>query len=384
LAAGTHCEVLGFGLPKSRPERRDKVKMTFRWFGEDDPVTLEHIRQIPGMVGIVSSLYDMPVGEAWPLGEIRALKERVEDSGLSLEVIESVPLHEDIKLGKPTRDRYIDNYRTTLENLAQAGSPAVCYNFMPVFDWTRSKLDYRLPDGSTTLIYEEAAISQMDPSSGDLELPGWDTSFNKDELKDLMQEYRGIDEETLWENLCYFLKKVIETADEVSIKMAIHPDDPPWSVFGLPRIVRNEESLLRLLSLVNSPNHGLTFCTGSLGADQRNDLPKMICRFGERIHFAHSRNIKLTGERSFQESAHLSSAGSLNMVEIMKAYREVGFTSPMRPDHGRMIWGEIGKPGYGLYDRALGATYLTGIWEALASGVPGNAAQPETVKAPNL
>ena len=360
------------------------MKMTFRWFGEDDSVTLEHIRQIPGMVGIVSSLYDMPVGEAWPLGEIRALKERVEDSGLSLEVIESVPLHEDIKLGKPTRDRYIDNYRTTLENLAQAGSPAVCYNFMPVFDWTRSKLDYRLPDGSTTLIYEEAAISQMDPSSGDLELPGWDTSFNKDELKDLMQEYRGIDEETLWENLCYFLKKVIETADEVSIKMAIHPDDPPWSVFGLPRIVRNEESLLRLLSLVNSPNHGLTFCTGSLGADQRNDLPKMIRRFGERIHFAHSRNIKLTGERSFQESAHLSSAGSLNMVEIMKAYREVGFTGPMRPDHGRMIWGEIGKPGYGLYDRALGATYLTGIWEALASGVPGNAAQPETVKAPNL
>jgi mannonate dehydratase len=143
--------------------------MTFRWFGEDDPVTLEHIRQIPGMVGIVSSLYDMPVGEAWPLGEIRALKERVEDSGLSLEVIESVPLHEDIKLGKPTRDRYIDNYRTTLENLAQAGSPALCYYFMPVFDWTRSILDYRLPDGST-LIYEETTISQMDPSSGDLEL----------------------------------------------------------------------------------------------------------------------------------------------------------------------------------------------------------------------
>ena len=170
------------------------------------------------------------------------------------------------------------------------------------------------------------------------------------------------------------MEKVIETADEVSIKMAIHPDDPPWSVFGLPRIVRNEESLLRLLSLVNSPNNGLTFCTGSLGADQGNDLPKMIRRFGERIHFAHSRNIKLTGEKSFQESAHLSSAGSLNMVDILKAYRDVSFTGPMRPDHGRMIWGEIGKPGYGLYDRALGATYLTGIWEALASGVPGNAA----------
>ena len=156
--------------------------------------------------------------------------------------------------------------------------------------------------------------------------------------------------------------------------MAIHPDDPPWSIFGLPRIVRNEESLQRLLGLVNSPNNGLTFCTGSLGADQGNDLPKMIRRFGERIHFAHSRNIKLTGEKSFQECAHLSSAGSLNMVEILKAYREVGFTGPMRPDHGRMIWGETGRPGYGLYDRALGATYLNGIWEALSSVILGNAA----------
>ena len=350
------------------------MKMAFRWFGEDDPVKLEHIRQIPGVVGVVSSLHDMPVGEAWPLGEIRALKERVEDSGLSLEVIESVPVHEDIKLGKPTKDRYIDNYRTTLENLAQAGSPPVCYNFMPVFDWTRSQLDYQLPDGSTTLIYDEATISQMDPSSGDLKLPGWDSSYGKNELKNLLQEYRNVDEETLWENLGYFLKKVMETADEVSIKLAIHPDDPPWSIFGLPRIVRDEESLMRLLGLVNSPNNGLTFCTGSLGADQGNDLPKMIRRFGERIHFAHSRNIKYAGEKSFQESAHLTSAGSLDMVEILKAYREIGFAGPMRPDHGRMICGEIGKPGYGLYDRALGAAYLNGIWEALTSVMPGNAA----------
>ena len=350
------------------------MKMAFRWFGEDDPVKLEHIRQIPGVVGVVSSLHDMPVGEAWPLGEVRALKERVEDSGLSLEVIESVPVHEDIKLRKPTKDCYIDNYRTTLENLAQAGSPPVCYNFMPVFDWTRSQLDYQLPDGSTTLIYDEATISQMDPSSGDLKLPGWDSSYGKNELKNLLQEYRNVDEETLWENLGYFLKKVMETADEVSIKLAIHPDDPPWSIFGLPRIVRDEESLMRLLGLVNSPNNGLTFCTGSLGADQGNDLPKMIRRFGERIHFAHSRNIKYAGEKSFQESAHLTSAGSLDMVEILKAYREIGFAGPMRPDHGRMIWGEIGKPGYGLYDRALGAAYLNGIWEALTSVMPGNAA----------
>jgi mannonate dehydratase len=255
-----------------------------------------------------------------------------------------------------------------LENLSQAGSPPVCYNFMPVFVWTRSQLDYLLPDGSTALIYGEATIAHMDPSSGALKLPGWDSGYDKNELKNLMQEYRHMDEETLWKNLGYFLRKVIETADEVGIKMAIHPDDPPWSIFGLPRIVRNVESL------VNSPNNGLTFCTGSLGADGGNDLPRMIRRFGGRIHFAHSRNIKLTGEKSFQESAHLSSAGSLNMLEILKAYREVGFTGPMRPDHGRMIWGEIGNPGYGLYDRALGATYLNGIWEALASVMPGNAA----------
>ena len=349
------------------------MKMTFRWFGQDDPVKLEHIRQIPGVVGVVSSLHDVPIGEAWPLGEIRALKERVEDFGLGLEVIESVPVHDGIKLGKPARDRYIDSYRTTLENLAQVGVPTVCYNFMPVFDWTRSQLDYRLPDGSTALVYDDAAISQMDPSSGDLKLPGWDASYDKDELKNLMQEYQDMDEETLWENLGYFLRKVIETADEVGIKMAIHPDDPPWSIFGLPRIVRNEESLARLLGLVDSPNNGLTFCTGSLGADRGNDLPKMIRRFAKRIHFAHSRNIKLTGEKSFQESGHLSSAGSLDMVEILKAYRAIGFTGPMRPDHGRMIWGEVGKPGYGLYDRALGATYLNGIWEALASMMPGNA-----------
>jgi mannonate dehydratase len=341
------------------------MKLTFRWFGPDDPVTLENIRQIPGVTGIVSSVYDLPVGEAWPMDKILALKGRVEKAGLSLDVIESVPVHEDIRLGRPGKDRYIDHYRVTLKNLAQAGIPVVCYNFMPVFDWTRTQLNYRLPDGSTALIYEEDMISEMDPSSGELNLPGWDTSYEVNELKDLVREYQGMDEETLWENLRYFLERVIETADEVGIKMAIHPDDPPWSVFGLPRIVRDEENLARLLGLVESSNNGLTFCSGSLGADPRNDLPKMIRRFGERIHFAHCRNIKWTGEKSFQESAHLSSAGSLDMVEILKAYREVGFGGPMRPDHGRMIWGETGRPGYGLYDRALGAAYLSGIWEAL-------------------
>jgi mannonate dehydratase len=341
------------------------MKMTFRWFGPEDPVKLEHIRQIPGMSGIVSSIYDTPVGETWPLDEIHKLKGRVEGYDLSLEVIESVPVHEDIKLGSKSRDRYIDNYRTTLENLSKADIPVVCYNFMPVFDWTRSQLDYRLPDGSTTLVYEDDAISRMDPLLGELDLPGWDTSYGTNDLKKRVQEYKGVDEEMLWVNLSYFLKGVVETADEVGVKLALHPDDPPWPVFGLPRIIRDEESLARVLGLADSHNNGLTFCTGSLGANPENDLPRMIRRFGNRIHFAHCRNIIRTAEKSFQESAHLSSAGSLNMVEVLRAYREVGFVGPMRPDHGRMIWGETGRPGYGLYDRALGATYLNGIWETL-------------------
>lgn len=343
------------------------MRMTFRWFGAEDPVKLEYIRQIPGMSGIVSSLNDIPAGDAWPLDEIHALKSRVEGSGLSLEVIESVPVHEDIKLGRPSRDRYIDNYRTTLENLSRAGIPVVCYNFMPIFDWMRSRLDYPLSDGSTAVAYEEGQVSLMDPLLEDLKLPGWDASYGFDEVKASIREYQGMDEEALWENLQYFLRRVVETADEVGVKLAIHPDDPPWPIFGMPRIARDEESLARILDLVDSRNNGITFCTGSLGADPGNDLPRMIRRFGDRIHFAHCRNVKRTGEKSFHESAHLSSSGSVDMVAVLRAYREVGFSGPMRPDHGRMIWGETGRPGYGLYDRALGATYLNGMWEALGS-----------------
>lgn len=347
------------------------MKMTFRWFGPKDPVKLEYIRQIPGMSGIVTSLHDIPAGDAWPLDEIHALKHRVKETGLSMEVVESVPVHEDIKLGRPSRDRYIDNYRATLENLSRAGIPVVCYNFMPVFDWMRSQLDYQLSDGSTAVAYEEGKVSLMDPLLEDLKLPGWDASYGADDVKASIREYQGMDEEALWGNLEYFLRRVVETSDEVGVKLAIHPDDPPWPIFGMPRIVRDEESLARVLNLVDSRNNGLTFCTGSLGANRENDLPRMIRRFDDRIHFAHCRNIKRTGERSFHETAHLSSSGSVDMAEVLRAYRQIGFTGPMRPDHGRMIWGETGRPGYGLYDRALGATYLNGMWEALGSEEDG-------------
>lgn len=343
------------------------MKMTLRWFGDNDKVSLDYIRQIPGVTGIVSAIYNIPVGEEWPLGKIMELVNKIESKGLTLEVIESVPVHEDIKLGHPTRDQYIENYKQTLRNLAKAGVKVVCYNFMPVFDWTRSQLDYKLADGSTALIYDEETVQKMNPMHGDLELPGWDTSYEQDKLKTLLDQYHHVTEEDLWNNLHYFLKKVMETADEVGIKMAIHPDDPPWSIFGLPRIITNKENLERFINLVDTPNNGITLCTGSLGADPENNLPEMIRYFGEkgRIHFAHLRNIKITGEKSFQETAHLSQEGSIDMYEVLKAYHDISFTGPMRPDHGRMIWGETGRPGYGLYDRALGATYLNGIWEAL-------------------
>ncbi|WP_417897039.1 mannonate dehydratase [Bacillus haimaensis] len=341
------------------------MKLAFRWYGEEDSITLEYIRQIPGMKGIVSAIYDIPVGEVWPKEKIVDLKNVIEKKGLSLAVIESVPVHEDIKLGLPSRDKYISNYKETLRNLASAGVEVVCYNFMPVFDWTRSDLYHLLEDGSTTLIYEEDTIEKMNPSSGGLALPGWDASYKDGELKGLLESYQAVTEERLWENLAHFLNEIIPVAEEVSIKMAIHPDDPPWSIFGLPRIITDAESLQRLIDIQQSPFNGITFCTGSFGARADNDLPAMIRTFGSRIHFAHCRNVKRTKLKSFEETSHLSSDGSVDMVEVLKAYQDIGFTGPLRPDHGRMIWGETGRPGYGLYDRALGAVYLNGIWEAL-------------------
>jgi len=339
--------------------------MTFRWYGESDPVPLAHIRQIPGMKGIVSAIYDVPVGEAWPMARILVLKKTVEDSGLSLSVIESVPVHEDIKLGKPDRDRLIENYCTTVRRLGEAGIHTICYNFMPVFDWTRSALAHELPDGSTSLIYEQEVVDRMNPASGELSLPGWDASYTKDGMKGLLDAYREVDEEVLWKNLGYFLERVIPVAESSGVKMAIHPDDPPWPIFGLPRIITDEAHLERFLNLVDSPANGLTLCSGSLGVSPGNDIPALIRKFGKRIHFAHIRNVLITGAHCFEESGHLSSQGSLDIVEIVKAYHEVGFEGPYRPDHGRMIWGETGRPGYGLYDRALGAVYINGIREAV-------------------
>ncbi|WP_246793839.1 mannonate dehydratase [Burkholderia perseverans] len=342
------------------------MKMSFRWYGDTDPVPLQYIRQIPGVTQIVSAVYDEPVGEVWPLAKIEALKAKIEAAGLRFEVVESVPVHEDIKLGKPTRDRLIANYQQTLRHLAAAGIQVVCYNFMPVFDWTRTELAKTLEDGSTCLAFSTEEVERIDPDQG-ISLPGWDSSYRPEELKALLAEYREIDEARLWANLEYFLKAIVPVAAECGIRMAIHPDDPPRPIFGLPRIVKNRDDLARILQAVDHPANGLTLCSGSLGAGPQNDVEALVREFGAmgRIHFAHIRNVKITPEGDFEEAAHLSSCGSLDIAAIVKAYHDTGFTGYARPDHGRMIWGETGKPGYGLYDRALGAVYLNGIWEAL-------------------
>lgn len=349
------------------------MKMTFRWYGEDDPISLDYIRQIPGMKGIVTAIYDIPVGEIWDYEKIKQLKNKVEEKGLSIEVIESVPVHEDIKLGLSTRDKYIENYKQTILNLGKAGIKVICYNFMPVFDWTRTSLNHELEDGSKVLIYEEEIINKIDPINESLELPGWDKSYKDHELKKLIMKYQSMGEEQLWHNFKYFLERIIPAAEEADVKMAVHPDDPPWSIFGIPRIIKDCSSIDRLINLVNSPNNGICLCSGSLGANIQNNIPKLIRNFGRkgRIHFIHARNIKITGSKSFQEASHRSEDGSLDMYEIMKAIKEIGYSGPLRPDHGRSIWGEKGTPGYGLYDRALGAAYLNGIWEGLSKEMRG-------------
>lgn len=343
------------------------MKLSFRWYGAEDPVTLEYIRQIPAMHSIVTAVYDVPPGSVWSVESIGALKSRVEAAGLRFEVIESVPVHEDIKMGLPTRRRYVENYCENIRRLAKAGVKCICYNFMPVFDWTRTNLAQQLPDGSNALVFYPEEAARMAPLSGELALPGWDQSYKKDELQRLFDGYAKLGVEALWDNLHYFLQNIIPVAHECGVNMAIHPDDPPCDIFGLPRIITCEQSLDRLLDMVNVENNGLTLCTGSLGSGSFNDVIRMAAKYAarSRVYFVHARNVKLLPNGGFEESAHYSPAGSLDMVGILNALHTNGFDGYMRPDHGRMIWGEQGKPGYGLYDRALGASYLTGIWETL-------------------
>ena len=350
------------------------MKMTFRWYGEDDKISLDKIRQIPNMYSVVTAVYDVPVGEVWSEQSIARLKSLSENKGLKMEVIESVPVHEDIKLGLPTRDKYIENYCENIRRLGKAGVKCICYNFMPVFDWTRTELARVRPDGSTVLAYNQKAVDAIDPTkmfdsiAGEMNgtvMPGWEPE-RMAKIKDLFKMYEGTTEDLLFERLKYFLDAIMPVCDKYDINMAIHPDDPAWSVFGLPRIINSLPNIQRMLKATDNPHNGITFCAGSYGTNPDNDLPAMIRALKGRIHFAHVRNLQFNdGKNDFEEAAHLSSDGSFDMYEIVKALYDIGFKGPIRPDHGRMIWGEKAMPGYGLYDRALGAAYICGLWESI-------------------
>lgn len=351
------------------------MKMTFRWYGKgNDKITLDQIKQIPGVEGIVWSLHDIPAGEEWSMERIEEVKAQADEYGFNIDVVESVNVHEDIKLGLPTRDKYIENYIKTMEKLAKVGVKVICYNFMPVFDWTRTDLYKKMPDGSNALFFESSKIQDIDPKelirklSKDISvtMPGWEPE-RLARIEELFEAYKGITEDRLWDNLKYFLEKIIPVAEKLNINMGIHPDDPAFPIFGLPRIIINRDNIKKFLNLVDSTNNGLSLCSGSLGSVKTNDIPAIIREFHDRIHFAHVRNVKVFDNGDFIETSHRACDGSVDIVEVITAYHENDFKGYIRPDHGRHIWGEeeYCRPGYGLYDRALGIMYILGIWDTL-------------------
>ena len=353
------------------------MKMTFRWYGKDsDKITLKQIKQIPNCTGLMGVLDYKAAGEVWTEEEIKDYMDYVHAAGLECEVIESVNVHEDIKLGLPTRDEYIENYKTTIRNLAKYGVKVIVYNFMPVFDWLRTDLARVIPeDGSNSLYFDEAELGEMTPleiventakNCNGFTLPGWEPERLAD-LEKTLKLYEGVDDEKLLENFKYFLDAIIPVCEEVGVRMACHPDDPAWPIFGLPRIAHDQAGYDRIIKLHDSPCNTVCLCTGSLGSNPDNDIPAIIRHFGEmdRIGAMHVRNVKYLGYHKFREASHLSKDGDLDMYAIMEAIYETCPDTYVRPDHGRMIWDEVGRPGYGLYDRALGIAYLNGLWEAI-------------------
>lgn len=353
------------------------MKMTFRWFGsKSDRITLSQIKQIPGTSGLMGLLDYKAAGEVWTEEEIKAYIDEVHAAGLECEVIESVNIHEDIKMGLPTRDKYIENYCITIRNLAKYGVKVIVYNFMPVFDWLRTDLAHPIEeDGSNSLYFDERELGNMTPleivrrtaaNSNGFTLPGWEPE-RLAELETTLKRYEGITKDMLRENYKYFLDGIIPTCEACGVVMACHPDDPAWPIFGLPRIAHSQADFDKIVALHDSPCNTVCLCTGSLGSNPENDIPAVIRHFGEmrRIGCMHVRNVKYLGHHHFREASHLSSDGDLDMFEIMKAIYDTCPNTYVRPDHGRMIWDETGRPGYGLYDRALGITYLNGLWEAI-------------------
>ena len=350
------------------------MQMTFRWYGDgNDDITPEMIRQIPGVGGLVWALHDKQPGEIWTVEEIEKVRARIEGAGFHMDV-ESVNVHDDIKIGLPTRDQYIENYKTTLKNLAKFGVKVVTYNFMPIFDWTRTDLFHPLEDGSNALYYEKSKIQDDYKEMAEYILknlhgktfPGWEPE-RMAKLDELFEAYRPVTKEKLWENLQYFLEAIMPTCHETGIKMAIHQDDPPWDIFGIPRLLCDKKSIGRFLHMVDDEYNCLCLCSGSLGANTENNVADIIRTYCDRIAFAHIRNLRHYPNGDFSEVSHRDCDGDTGILEIMRAYHDCGYTGYVRPDHGRHLWGEEAhcRPGYGLYDRALGIMYLWGCWDML-------------------
>lgn len=351
------------------------MKMTWRWYGEgNDSITLNHIKQIPGVKGVVWSLHDKVAGEVWETEKIQAVKDLCDKNNLNIDVVESVNVHDDIKIGLNTRDKYIEIYKDTIIKLSKVGVKVICYNFMPIFDWTRTDLFHPVGDGSNALYYEKdivktnpkIMVQYILDNVGDFSMPGWEPE-RMAQLDELFIKYDGLTEEMLFNNLKYFLEAIIPVCEQYGVKMAIHPDDPPWPIFNLPRIIRSKEHISKFLKLVDSPYNGLTLCTGSLGPNPKNDIPAMIREFGDKIFFTHIRNIKRFENGDFMEVSHRASDGDVDTIEVLKAFDEIDYKGYCRPDHGRHLWGEekTCRPGYGLYDRALGVMYILGAWDTL-------------------
>jgi mannonate dehydratase len=384
-----------------------KLEETWRWYGENDSITLQDIIQA-GATGIVTALHHLPTGEIWTVDEIKRTKEMIEDTGLKWSVVESIPVHEDIKRQTGNYKTYIENYKASIKNLGSCGINTVCYNFMPVLDWSRTDLDYIVKDQSTALRFDEIAYAAFDlfilqrqhaekeyteeiiqkaesyfrkldkQKIDTLEktmlagLPGSEEGYTLDEFKEILRSYDGISARDLQNHLLHFIREITPAAEESGVRMAIHPDDPPFPLFGLPRVVSTEQGAKELIESFDSEFNGLTFCTGSYGARSDNDLPGMVERLGHRINFIHLRSVQRENGRSFHEANHLE--GSMDMAAVMKALIDEqirrknegrnDYNIPMRPDHGHRMLDDMKKdsaPGYSCIGRLRGLAELRGL-----------------------